>query len=94
LPAKATQIDCVLFSAQRKVSEVANNSNGLYLMTLLFNRAANIFGICEQTQLKWTAFCLAAQRNFLEVTNKTTQIDWENWTVLASERKHGRWLNN
>jgi hypothetical protein len=32
------------------------------------------FGIYQQKQLKLTVFCSAAQRNFLEIVTKTTQI--------------------
>jgi hypothetical protein len=42
----------------------------------LSSRAAKIFGICQQKQLKSTVFCPAAQRKILNLPTKATQIDW------------------
>jgi hypothetical protein len=35
--------------------------------SILFSRAAKMFGICQQKQLELTTFCSAAQQNFLEL---------------------------
>jgi diketogulonate reductase-like aldo/keto reductase len=62
LPTKATQIDCILVCRATKATQID---------CTLFYYTAKIFEICQQKQLRLTAFCSAAQQVTLGFAKKS-----------------------
>lgn len=81
-------IYCILFyRAAKKILEVATDSNGLFLSSLVLpSRAANILGIYEQKQ-QLTVFCSGRAATIWELANKSDS-NWR-YFVMPPQRSNG-----